>query len=137
MLQLIHYHAAVIGRNLDKLRLIGLKGAYCTEIGRAFHKYDVTWVNEKAGTEVQTLLAAGGDENVLCVGMYAVFLRKTLGYLLPEREVALGRAILKRGAAILPQHRRCGFKRVFDREQLRRGHTAGKRNNLRAGGKLE
>ena len=135
--KLLHYHAAVVSRDFDELRLAGLERADSAEVGRAFHHDHVAGVQEEARAVVQTLLAARSYHYVVCVRVDAVFRGEAIGDLLPQGQVALRGAVLKRGAAVLVQDGGGSGVDIVNREKLRRGHAAGKGDDLRTGGELE
>ena len=126
LLQLVHDHAAVIGGNFDELGLAGLERIDGAQIGGALQQHDVTRVQEHTCGEIQTLLGAGGHQDMILVSVNVVLGQHTLGDLLAQAGEALGGGILQRLAAVLLQNGDRGLHHLLHGKQLGSGHAAGK-----------
>ncbi len=130
IVQLLHDHAAVIGRHFLEDRLAELEGVDGAEVGWAFHQHDVARIDKETCGKIQTLLAAGGHDDMIGRGVDGVLLKQAVGNLLSQAQQTLRRTVLQRGASVLFKH---GIRRrlhLFYREQLRGGETAGKGDNF-------
>ena len=137
LLQLFHDHAAVIGGDLDELRLAGLESVHGAQVGGALQQHHVAGVQEHTGGEIQALLRTGGDQDMVGVGVNIVLGQHTLGNLLTQARETLGSGVLQGGAAILLEDGDGGFHHLLHGEQLGGGHTAGKGNNVGLCGELQ
>ena len=134
--QLFHDHAVLVGGHLDKVGLILLEGVDRAEIGGAFQHDDVAGVEKQLADEVETLLAAGRQDQMIGVGDDVVLRGQTVGDLIAQMLGAFGHAVLQRGGAALVHHGVHRGLQVGDREELRRGKSAGKGNDLGSRGEL-
>ena len=88
LFQLLHDHAAVVGGHLDEPGLAGLEGVDGAQVGRTLQQHHVAGVQKDPGGEIQTLLRAGGHQNVVCVGVDVVLGQHAVGNLLAQLGIA-------------------------------------------------
>ena len=130
LLQLFHNHAAIIGGNFNELGLASLESVHGAQIGGAFQQHHIAGVQEHAGGEIQTLLAAGGDQNMIRVRVDVILGQHSLSDLLTQTGEPFGAGILQSNAAVLFQNCLGCSDHLLNGKQLGCGHTAGKRNNI-------
>jgi hypothetical protein len=130
LFQKISAQAVVIAGNTDVLGTVHIESLQSTQIGWCFHQDAVTRIDKQLADQVQCLLRAGGNQNVLGLGFDAVP-RCMAGDHFAQRLVALGRPILQRRAGVLLQYATTGFPKPLDREHVRRRQAAGKGDHLR------
>ena len=129
--QLGHDHAVFIRGDLDELAFVLLEGVDGAQIAGALDHDHVARIQVELAQKVQALLAAGGEEHVVGVGVDVVAGRQTLDDVLAQGLPALGGAILQRDAAVFIHD---GVQRgleILHREQLRRGQAVGKGDDAR------
>ena len=88
---------------MHHLGLIALEGAERPHVGRRLGQDHVPRVAEDAGDEVQALLGARGDDDVVGV-RDAALLRHDLADLLTDARLALSGAVLHDLRAVLADH---------------------------------
>ncbi len=115
--QVVHQRAFVVARHAVHVGLHGREGLQGAEVGRGFHQHAASRVDEHLGHQVQALLRAGGDQDL--VGRHVP--GQEIRHGLAQRQVALARGVLQRGGSVVAQHRRAGLREVIDREGLGEG----------------
>ncbi len=119
------------GRLIDGKRLDG------TKIARLLDDEVLLLVDQYLAQQIQRLLGAAGDEDVVRVDLHAVAAQIAVGNVLAQRSEALGGGILQGGGTLLAQHVLAGLVDGLDREQVRVGQTASEGDDLRIGGNFK
>jgi hypothetical protein len=138
----------LVHRDVDNLGLIAAKRRQRPDIGGGLHQDDVTGIDEEPGHEVERLLGAGGDHDVVRMSAHALQ-GHHLTDLFAQAWVALAGAVLQRDRAAFGDEfvhdlghgvqRQCGHTRHAtgegdhlrarrhreQRADLRRGHPLG------------
>ena len=130
-LELFHDHAVAVGGDGDKVRLAGLESVQSAKVGRALDNDDIALVAENTRRVIQTLLRAGGHEDVVSAGLDVELCFHAVGDLLTEVLEAVGAGVLERDLALLLED---GVGRSLDLvngEELGSGHAAGEREHFR------
>ena len=104
----------------------------CAHIGGGFRQDDVSGVDEELGHEVEGLLGAGGDDDVVRVGVDDAVVGHNLRKLLTQRFPALAGTVLERLGTAAQNEVSRGFRQRFQRQVFEVGHAAGQRDNLGA-----
>ena len=120
-LQRIGLHAVGIGRGADDLRAVEAKALNGGQKSRAFNDDFAARLGQCFAHQVQRLLAAGGDDELLCPHTGAVRLHER-GQLLAQGHEPFRRAVLQRLRSLLRQRLAGGF---FDVRHIKQG-TVGK-----------
>ena len=103
LFQFVGFHAMAVDGRADELGAIEAKALDGGQKRRAFHDHLVTGTDQGLAQQVQRLLAAGGDDEVLGCHALRALAGHELAELLTQRLVALGGAVLQRGAGLLVQ----------------------------------
>ena len=130
LLELFHDHAVAVGGDSNEVGLAGLECVECAEVGRALDDDDVALVAEHACRVVQTLLRAGGNEDVVRAGLDVELCLHTVGDLLTEVLEAVGAGVLKSNSALLVHNGIGSSLYLVNGEKLGSGHAAGEGENL-------
>ena len=128
-------HPVGVDLHLERLGLVRAEDGHRARVGRRLGDHHVARVDQRLRHQVDRLLAAGGDDDVVEVGVHALGRHHLADALLGLGE-ALGRPVLERlGRALLrdPGHLR---GEALGREGRRVGQAAGERDHLRSGGDL-
>lgn len=118
-------------RLIDGERLDGAK------VARLFDDEILPLVHQHLAQQIQRLLGAAGDEDVVRIDGHAVTAQVAVGDELAQRGKALGGGILQRGGSLLAQHVLARLLDGLDREQMGVGQAAGEGDDLRIGGNFE
>ena len=134
-LELVDAHALGVDLHLQGLRFVGAENGHGAGVGRRLGDHDVAGIDQRLADQVDRLLAAGGDDDVVGVGIHALGAHH-LADALPGLGEAFGGAVLKRlGRRLLrdPRHLRGEALRWEGRGV---GKATGERDHLRPGGDL-
>jgi hypothetical protein len=96
-------HALAVNGRGDHLCPIQAKALDGGQKGGAFHNHLVAGVDEGFAQQVQRLLAAGGDDQPVGLQALDALAGHEGGQLFAQRVVALGGAVLQRGAGLFSQ----------------------------------
>ena len=119
--------------HVHDVSLVGREGAERPDVRRGLGDHDVTGVAEDPRHEVQRLLAADRDHNVVR-GADDALERHHLADHLAQRRVALPGAVLQRLRAPGREQVRQQFADSVEREGCRVGHPTGQRDDLGSAG---
>src|SRR5271157_1366113 len=108
----------------------------CAEVGGRLHQNAIATVDEQLGDEVQRLLRAGGDEDVVH-GCEDAVARQLPHNQLAQRKVAFCGAVLQRSESLRGQNVLASFLEACHGKYFRRGQPAAKRDDLGTLGELE
>ena len=137
LFELFHDHAVAVGGDSDEVGLAGLKGVECAEVGRALDDDDITLIAEYASGVIQTLLRAGGHEDVVSAGLDVELCFHAVSDLLTEVLEAVGAGVLESNSALLFKNSVGSGLDLVDREKLGSGHAACKGEDLGLIGQCE
>ena len=132
--QLFRNQAAVVSRNLNEVRLISIEGIQCAEVGRAFAENNIAGIQEQLACEVQALLRAGSNQNVIRINVGVIFIGHAFSNFCTQGRTAFGGCILQQLTAFFQYQVMRNLGNFFNREQLRCRQTASKGNNIRLSG---
>ena len=130
-IQFFRNQTTVIGRNLNKFRLVSVECVQSAEVGRAFAQNNVAGIQEQLACEVQALLRTGGNQNVIRINVSVIFISHAFSNFCTQRRTAFGSCILQQLTTFLQYQVMRNLGNFFYREQLRCRQTAGKGNNIR------
>ena len=122
--------------DVDDLGLVGREGPERTDVGGGLGDHHVTRVDEDPGHQVQGLLAADRDDDVLGGGVHALE-RHDLADQLAQLRVALARAVLQGLGAAGGDQLADELADGVQRQRRQVGHAAGQADHLRTGGDRE
>jgi hypothetical protein len=111
--------------------LVGAERRDRTRVGRRLSDDHVARVDQRLAHQVDDLLAAGGDEDVLRVDVGALGGHDVADRVLGDRQ-ALGRPVLQRGRCRGGGYARHDRREVLGREGRRVGQAARQRDDLGA-----
>ena len=137
LFQLFHDHAVAVGGDGNKVRLTGFECVQRAEIGGALNDDHIALIAEHARGIVQTLLRAGGHEDVISSGFDVELRFHAVSNLLTEVLKTVGAGVLERDFALLLKDSIGRSLDLVNGEELGCGHTACKRKNLRLVGKRQ
>ena len=120
-----------------EVRLIDGERLDGTQVARLFDDQILPLVHQHLAQQIQRLLGAAGDEDVVRVDLHAVAAQVAVGDVLAQRGEPFGSGVLQRRGALLVQHVLAGLLDGLDREQMRIGQAAGEGDDLRIGGDFE
>ena len=123
------HETAVVHRDVTDVGLVRDERLQRADVARRLAQDHVARVDEDAGDEVERLLRAGGDDDVVGVGADALQ-RHDLDDLLAQRRVALRAGVLQRLRAVLGDQRRGLLADDVERERGQVRHAAGERDDL-------
>ena len=139
--QFFRNDAVIIGGNFDIFRLFEIKSADSAEVRRAFAENNVTFVQEYAAGNIETLLGTGNDHDVLRIYLFhahgLVHTVHAVSNSLTETHETKGRTILHSAGAIFFSNFDSDFGQFFQRESLRCRKAAGERNDIRLSGQSQ
>ena len=101
--QAVHLHAVAVDRRADQIGAVQAEALDRREKGRTFDDHLVARVDQRLAQQVQRLLAAGGDDQLLGRQIGHALARHERGQLLAQGVVALGRTVLQRRARLFSQ----------------------------------
>ena len=130
-IQLFRNQTTVIGRNLNKFRLVSVECVQSAKVGRAFAQNNVAGIQEQLACEVQALLRAGGNQNVIRINIGVVFISHAFSNFCTQGRTAFGSCILQQLTTFLQYQVMRNLGNFFYREQLRCRQTTSKGNNIR------
>ena len=119
LFQFVHDHAVLIGRHGNILRPVGIPGLQSAEVGGGFDHDMVALIDKYTPDEIQGLLGAGGDQDVIGCNFDPEAVRVT-GDHFPQRAIALSGAVLQCLCAEFIQYGVAGFLELLDRKNFRR-----------------
>ncbi|OQB99288.1 MAG: hypothetical protein BWX79_03175 [Alphaproteobacteria bacterium ADurb.Bin100] len=137
LLQLIGLHAVAVDRRADQLSAVQPEALDGGQEGGALDDDLVTGGNQRLAQQVQRLLAAGGDDEVLGCHGGAALARHEGGELLSQRAVALGGTVLQRAAGLFGECGIDGGSDTVDVEHRAVGEAAGKADDAGLAQQLE
>ena len=136
VLQLVDHEPLVVQRDLHEARLVRGECGKRAHVGRRLHHDLVARVDKDLRHEVEGLLRAVGDDDVLWVGLESL-LRHEGDEPLLQAGVPATPAVLQRLRATFGEHAADHVEHVLMGEGLHVGHPAGERHDLWAGGHRE
>ncbi len=134
--KLVHDHPVFVGRYRDILCAIGIPGLKRSQVGGQFDHDVVTLIDEQPSEQIERLLRAGGDQDIISSDVDAIAHRVT-GDHLAQRTIAIGGSILQRLRPIGIQNSDAGFFKLLDRKDFRRGQSSCKGDDVRLLGQFE
>ena len=132
-LEVVHQHTFVIAGHGHHGGLHGREGLQRAQVGGGLHQHAAVRVDEHLGDQVQRLLRAGGDQDL--VGVHVP--RQEVGNRLAQRTVALAGGVLQGRSPVVAQHGGRGFGKGRHREGLARGQAARQADDAGLLGDLE
>ena len=136
LLQPVHVHTVGINRRADQVCAIQAKALDGGQKGRRFHNHLVARRDHGFTNQVQRLLAASRDDQIL--GRHRCALaRHEVADLLAQRAPAFGRAILQHRASVVGQHGVRRYLQAFHVKQSRVWEPPGKADDARLAQQLE
>ena len=129
LFQQIHAHALVIEGDAADIRLVGRERLQRAEVGGAFGQHDVARIDERLGDEVERLLRARGDHDVLRLGAHADVAHEVAEHAL-RLYAAIGGAVLQRHGALIVARRAGGLADGRVRQKRHVGHAARQRDDV-------
>ena len=123
----------VVERDVDHVRLVGAEHAEGAHVGRRLRHDHVTGIDEDLRDEVEGLLRAGGDDDVVGVRVDGVVAHH-LDDLLAHEDLALAGTVLECLRAVLPHDPGGELGEVVQRERVDVGHPPGEGDDLRPRG---
>ena len=124
LLQHLRDDAVGIDRYLLDIGLVGGEDRQGADIGGSLGEDHVSGIDEELSDNVNGLLGAGGDNNVLWIGVNALE-RHDLRDLLPQARQSLSVAVLERPPPVLADHLGGGVGEPVKGQVLEVGHPAG------------
>src|SRR6266487_2116165 len=115
--QFIHNHTILICTDGDVLRAIGVPGLQCTQIGWRFHYDVVAAVDEQPPDEIQRLLRAGSDQNVISRDLHSVTSCMSRDHL-AQRRISFSRTVLQSLRTKMVEYIIACFTKFLDRKDL-------------------
>ena len=103
LVQLFGNQAAVIGGNFHKFRLVSVEGVQSAQVGRAFAEHNVAGVQEQLTNEVQALLGASGNQDIIRVYLSMIFISHAFRNFCAQGGTTFGGCILQQLTTFL-QH---------------------------------
>ena len=116
-LQGIGFHALPVYRSTHQVRAIQAKTIDRGQKRRAFDNHFVARVDQDLAQQVQSLLAAGGDDELLSAQIGHALVRHQCDQLFTQRAVALGCAVLQSRTRVLLQRGQRGLAYAIDIKQ--------------------
>ena len=111
-------------------RLARVEGLDRAEVRGVLERHDVARVEEHPAVQVETLLRAAGDDDVVRVDRDAVLRANALGGPRAQLGDPVGDGVLERCRAARAHDLVLGRRDVLDREELGRGEAAAERDHL-------
>ena len=128
--QFVDVDALVAQRDPDEARLAQLERLDRAQVGGCFHQHHIARVQEDAGHEVERLLRAVRDQDVVGLRVDAAGREDRLRDILAERTVAFRRAVLQRGRRGRREHALHGRRERLRGKEVRPGQPAREREHL-------
>jgi len=125
----LRHQAVGVHRDVHDLGLVGREGPQRTDVGGGLGDHDVPRVDEHPRHQVQRLLAADGDHDVLGGGVHALECHDLADQLTQER-VALARAVLQGLGAPGGDELADQLADSVQRQGRQVGHAAGQAHDL-------
>ncbi len=117
--------------------LVDRKGLNSAKVTRLFDDEILPLIDQHLAQQIQRLLGAAGDQDVVRIDLHAVAGQIAVGNILAQRGEAFGRRILQGGSPLFAQHILTGLIDRLDRKQVGIGQATGEGDDLRIGGNFE
>src|SRR5579863_3231828 len=128
--ELLGEQAIVIDGHGNVLRSVHVEGLQRAQISGCFDEHAVAAIDKHLADQIQSLLGAGGNENVLGTGNDAVA-SDVAGNHLAEGLIAFGRTVLQRLGAMLGEDFVASFFKARYGEDIRSWKAAAERDDSR------
>jgi hypothetical protein len=126
----------IVDRDADVLRLVQVPGLQRAEVRRVLDDHVIAGIDEDLPDEIQRLLRAGGDEDVVGPDGRAVAAGVARDHLAQEGD-SLPWCCTGAPAGPGPEDRAAGLVEAGHRKELRRRQAAGERDDARLLGQLQ
>ena len=113
-------HAFIVAGHADYMGLHRREGLQRAQIGRCFHQHLAARVYQYFGNQIETLLRAGGDQDLRRINLPG----QHGGHHLAQRRKALAGGVLQRGVTVFAQDLVAGFAKGADWKGFGRRQTA-------------
>ena len=100
LLQLIHLHAVAVDGRTDQIGAVKPEALDGGQKGRPLHDGLAARIDQALAQQIERLLAAGGDDQLVGGHIFGALGLHELRQLLAQRLVALGGAVLQRGPGL-------------------------------------
>ena len=129
LFQQVHAHALVVEGDAADVGLVGGKRLQRAQVRGAFGQHDVARIDERLGDQVERLLRARGDHDVLRLHAHADVAHEVAEH--PLRfHAAVGGAVLQRHGPLVVARRARSLADGRMRQQRDVGHAARKRDDV-------